>query len=250
MTYWNRKKQLSNTLHSIRQYGHDVEIIVVDDASTDGEDIHCFEDANTHVITLKDKTWINPCIGFNSGFKYATGDIIIIQNAECLHVGDIVSHALSHVSEGIYLSYSALAINGQTTKRINDGENVVTVITPFMHNKMTDTWDGNGWYNHPVYRNEAYHFCCAIMRSDLYDLGGFDERYADGLGFDDNELLTRIIKKRMTIRMIEKPFVVHQDHPKFQPGDVSSLMAINALKLEKTKKRKEYDVKSFNSIYK
>lgn len=251
MSFWNRKKQLFNTLRSIHSYGHEVEIIIVDDASTNGDDIHCFEDSLTKVITLTDKTWINPCIGFNTGFSQATGDIIIIQNAECYHHGDIVAHALSNARKGKYISYSAFCLNEELSNKITFDTDIDKMIRPYRHNKIdTEGWEGNGWYNHPVYRPEGYHFCAAIMREDLYDLGGFDERYYDGLGFDDNELLNRITKKGMKIKIIEEPFVLHQFHPKFQPGDVTSLMAINGIKWDETKRSPSYDVKPYNKIYK
>lgn len=34
------------------------------------------------------------------------------------------------------------------------------------------------WYNHSVTNPKGYHFCSAITRKNLYDLGGFDERFA------------------------------------------------------------------------
>ncbi len=251
MTFWNRKQQLLNTLNSIRKYTHDIEIIIVDDASTNGEDITYLDGGNIRVLTLRDKNWINPCIGFNTGFARATGDIIIIQNAECYHVGDIIRHAKKNVELGKYITYAALSVNEDVTRQITEGADVKSLVFPFMEQSIdVPDWDGNGWYNHSTYRAGAYHFCSAIMREDLYDLGGFDERYFDGLGFDDNELLTRIHKKGMKVKIIDSPFVVHQWHPKFQPGDVPSLMHPNGVRWDETKARQEYDVKPTNKIYK
>jgi glycosyltransferase involved in cell wall biosynthesis len=252
MTFWNRKTQLSNTLKSIEQYGHKIPIIIIDDASTDGEDIHCFENDLTRVVTLKDKKWINPCIPFNTGFAMATTDIVLIQNAECIHVGDIIGHALANARENVYLNYSALAVNQELTEKITKGDNIKEVIAPHIERNVNQEGSmGNGWYNHPRYRAVMYHFCSAIMRSDLYDLGGFDERYADGSGYDDDELLHRIQQKRMNIEMIEYPFVVHQHHAPFYAGEVISMMGINAAKFfNETKKSSNFDVKRYNKIYK
>lgn len=251
MTFWNRKQQLLNTLKSIAKYNHDIEIIIVDDASTNGEDISYLANDYIKVAVLKDKTWINPCIGFNTGFSMATGDLIIIQNSECYHVGDILRHAKKNVAPNRYVTYSALSVNEEVTRQITEGADVKTLVAPFMERSIdVPDWDGNGWYNHSAFRPGAYHFCSAILRDDLYDLGGFDERYFDGLGFDDNELLARIHKKGMHISIIDYPFVVHQWHPKFQPGDVPSLMYPNGVRLDETKANDYYDVKPYNNIYK
>jgi glycosyltransferase involved in cell wall biosynthesis len=252
MAFWNRKQQLLNTLRSIEQYGHDVKIIIVDDASTDNQDIANLNSTDKiKVVTLKDKWWINPCIAFNTGLIMADTDIVIIQNPECIHVGDVIGHTLANIKEGTYLNYSALAINDQLTGRISNGEDVKEVIAPYMKSAIwIENWDGNGWYNHPLYRAVMLHFCSAIMRSDLYSLGGFDERYANGSAFDDNEFLCRIMKKGMNIKMIEDPFVVHQAHYPFYCGDVMTLMNINNDRFIQTQASHEYDVKPYNNIYK
>ena len=43
------------------------------------------------------------------------------------------------------------------------------------------------WYNHPIARPVHYHFCAAIMNDNLKLLGGFNEEFAKGHSFDDNE---------------------------------------------------------------
>lgn len=249
MTYWNRKKQLLNTLESIRQYNNDVKIIIIDDSSTDGNDITYLSGGNIRVVRLENKWWINPCIAFNTGFSLVDTDIVIFQNAECMHIGNIIEHAIANIDKNTYLNYSALAINREVSEAINPG-NAVSLIEPYMHSRMVEGWDGNGWYNHPKYREEYLHFCSAILREDLYSIGGFDERYADGLGFDDNDILYRIRRRGMKVRMFDEPFVIHQWHEHFTPGDVVSLMTINGLRFEKTKADGIYDVKTFNNIYK
>ena len=42
-------------------------------------------------------------------------------------------------------------------------------------------------------------------------LGGFDERYAGGIGYDDNDFIARI-RARMTVEITDSPLVVHQAH--------------------------------------
>ena len=68
------------------------------------------------------------------------------------------------------------------------------------------------WYNHSVYRPKAYHFIAAMSKKNMNDLNGFDDRYYNGIGHDDDEFLHRIKLKRLKIQIIDEPFGVHQWH--------------------------------------
>jgi hypothetical protein len=43
-------------------------------------------------------------------------------------------------------------------------------------------------------------------------LGGFDESYAQGVGFDDDDLLFRIQQKGLEVHIVDSPFILHQNH--------------------------------------
>lgn len=249
MTYFNRKAQLLNTLKSIAKHGHDVEIIIIDDGSREEHEITSLSTDKIKVIKLKDKQWINPCIAFNTGFAQATGDVVILQNAECIHIGDIVGYVVGNIEDQLYLNFSAYSINKELTDRISRGEDVLSVIEPLEQRTVPDNMQ-NGWYNHPIYRPHMTHFCSAITKKDLYDLGGFDERFFDGLGFEDNDFVSRLHKKRMTIKMIQYPYVVHQWHEVHFTNDITPYMELNSDRWEEGKRRDGYDVKPFNNIFK
>lgn len=249
MTYYNRKPQLHNTLRSISRYGHDVNIIIIDDESTDKEDITCFETDKISIIRLENKTWINPCIPFNIGFSLVNTDIVIIQNAECLHIGDIVGHALANSKDGTYLTYSAFYTNKEISEKFNKSDAPEPVVAPYLTTGQIGGGITNGWYNHALYRPEAYHFCAAITRNDLYRIGGFDERYAKGSAYDDNDLVLRIRKAGIAINFVYPPFVVHQYHEPFNAGDIPTMMGINHALFQSTIKSPNYDVKPFNKFY-
>jgi glycosyltransferase involved in cell wall biosynthesis len=227
IAYYNRRKIFYNTLKTIEQSKHKdlVEIIVVDDASNDNNKIDDFPDLfdmDIKVIKVEkeNKQWMNPCIPFNIGFKEAKGDIIIIQNPECMHFGDIIEYTLNNMKDNLYLSFATYSIDEYNTKEINKIDfNKLTfknqigkIITPLRNGHLVK--DGtNAWYNHSKWRPLALHFCNAIMKKDLDDLGGFDERFGSGFGFDDNEFIWRIReRKKMNISLIDRPFVIHQFH--------------------------------------
>jgi glycosyltransferase involved in cell wall biosynthesis len=223
--YYNRKNLFYNTLRSIESLvsKDSVEIIVVDDASREEERIESFVDKfdlDLKIIRIeqKDKWWTNPCIPFNIGFKNATGDVIIIQNPECIHMGNIIKFVEENIQDNVYLNFGCYSIDEKLTRKITnsiqpDFNKVKVNNLIYPTNNCSIVADGEtAWYNHSKYRPHQLHFCSAITKNNLVELGGFDERYADGIGFDDNEFLLRIKRKNMLIKMIDNPFVLHQYH--------------------------------------
>jgi hypothetical protein len=197
-----------------------IEIIAVDDGSIDSERIDDFPnliDLDIKVIRIepKDKTWVNPCVPFNIGFNHVNTDIIIIQNPECIHFGDVIGYTLDNIKENVYLNFGCYSIDKNYTDKINkmnlNNNSIGKLLFPLRKNGVLA--DGTtGWYNHSKYRPHKLHFCSSIMRKDLMEIGGFDERYKDGIGYDDNDFLRRIERKGMEIKMIDNPFVIHQYH--------------------------------------
>jgi glycosyltransferase involved in cell wall biosynthesis len=223
--YYNRKQLFFNTLKSIENYSskEDIEIIAIDDASNENERIEDFIDKinlDLKVVRIeqKDKWWINPSIPFNKGFKIATGDVIVIQNPECVHFGNIIKSIKENIQDNTYLNFGCYSIDEKLTSKFSyiinkdfDLSKLKYYLEPMQTRGITK--DGEtAWYNHSKYRPHQLHFCSAISKKDLFELGGFDERYANGIAFDDNEFLQRIKRKKMMIKMIDDPFTIHQFH--------------------------------------
>ena len=100
MGYYNRKNLLIKTLESIQAFTkyENFEVVIVDDASTEDERLEDIVNSYSfdiilHRILPSEKTHINPCVAYNKAFSLATGDVIVIQNPECFHSGDIISQA-------------------------------------------------------------------------------------------------------------------------------------------------------------
>ncbi len=212
MAYYNRKKLLINTLKSIEKFNHDknnLEIIIVDDASLEEERLESIQNnfkLNLKIIRIdpKNKKHLNSCIPFNIGFKEATGDIIIIQNPECYHFSDIVSFS-KLLEENNYTAFSCYSLTKENNKLLESGGQINLF-------PRAASFDGDdGFYCHQIYRPKPYHFCSSIYKKDLDELGGFDERYAFGVGYDDDEFLHRIYLKKLKVN-ISNELVFHQNH--------------------------------------
>lgn len=227
--YYNRKKLFIRTLKSmLTYYGQiDFEVIVVDDASDETERL---EDLQSDFPFLKvirlekqNKWYKNPCIPFNMGFEEVKGDKIIIQNPECFHFGNILEYVEKHLEENVYLSFGCFSLDKTTTNSehlLFNRKNIENLISD---NNLTFVKNGDlGWYNHSKFRPQAYHFCAAITKHDLYDLGGFDERYAKGVGYDDDDFVWRIKQKKMKIKFVDDVIVLHQNHYNYSENKIKA----------------------------
>jgi glycosyltransferase involved in cell wall biosynthesis len=220
MTYYNRKELFYNTIKSIaRSKFTKFEVIVVDDGSSPEhrleEYIKEFPFLKIIRIEPENKNYVNPCIPFNIGINAALGDIIMLQNPECYHTGDILTHAYKFVNDGNYISYSTYAITENTYKVMLEQIKAGTITTNYLKllpQRPTGGVDLDGWYNHSIYRPMCYHFCSAISRNNMVKLNGFDERYRDGIGYDDNEFLERIKRLGLNIMIEDDLSVIHQYH--------------------------------------
>ena len=210
MGYYNRKSLFSYTLRTIRETAHDdYEIVIVDDASNEEnrlEDIA--SDIKLIRIDPEEKTWINPCVAYNKGFRACQGDVILIQNPECCHIGDVISHA-AKTPRGNYHAYSCYYGHTKLLSRLYRRGTVPS------HEEGLSLIDPNGtWYTHVKYRPAALHFMSAINRDDLWKLNGFDERYANGIAYEDADFLRRATNLlEVVILDTEHPFCIHQQHP-------------------------------------
>lgn len=215
MTYYNRFEQLLFTIKSIKRQlltlNEDVEIIVVNDCSTDGKNLNEIGEIKVIELQKENKWYTNSCVPFNIGIEAAKGEIIILQNAECCHIGNILEFVKNNLTNENYLAFSAYALDQNKSilfRKLNEDihKKFILGLPQIKFNKI-------GWYNHkcnPTY----YHFCSAITKSNMEKLGGFDERYAYGIAFDDNELVERVTRLGLNKIIPDYPFVAHQWHSK------------------------------------
>lgn len=211
MAYYNRLPQLKFTLKTISFSSiKDIEIVIVDDYSSPDHSTDNlkkeFPSLNLKIIKMNNisskKTYVGPSVPYNIGFRASTGDKIIIQNPECCHMGDIVSYTEQNLNDSLYLSFHCWASGKREVETLHKTGNL-----------NVEGSDGR-WYNHKSLRPNSYHFTTAITRKNLIELNGFDERYAQGFNYDDDELIERIKKKGLEIKFVEDPWTIHQYHGK------------------------------------
>jgi glycosyltransferase involved in cell wall biosynthesis len=196
MAYYNRLPQLRYTLKTIeKSLSKNFEIVIVDDYSSKEHSIDSipseFPSLNFKIIKMQNlnskKNYVGPSIPYNVGFRASKGDKIIIQNPECCHMRDVISYADTHLADNVYLSFHCFA----SGKRELD--------SLYKTNHLDVSTSVGRWYNHSIHRPASYHFTTAITRKNLIELNGFDERYAVGFNYDDDEFIQRISPRRIWI---------------------------------------------------
>lgn len=219
MGYYNRRPQLTRTLDKFKEsYGeYNYEVVIVDDNSTPE---HALDDLvkqydfpiNLIKISSEEKgNRINPSTVYNKGFRAAKGKIVMIQNPECIHFGNLIGHLKSNIGHNDYMAFSAYNC---TSEEFTD--NLLKNIH-LVNDEAFNSQNNLCWYNHPVTRPKHFHFCAGIMNDNLKMLGGFDEEFAKGAWYDDDEILLSISKNlgiKIQTLSPDVGFVVHQWHPR------------------------------------
>jgi len=231
VSYRNRKNQFLYTLKKLHQYnfiGNNLTVIIVDDGSDSSnrlEDI--VNDYNFYIklFYVHTKNWINPCVTYNVGFSKIDArddDIVIIQNPECAHSGNVLEYALNNLTHKDYFVFNCIALNPDQTNSLISSDKYDRNDLP-TNSSMYDAETGVDWYVHPKFRPKYYHFCSCITYKNLKLLNGFDMRFKDGDAFDDDEFASRVRQLKLNRQFISDPFVHHLWHPIYQPSSWENL---------------------------
>lgn len=254
MGYINRIEQLNVTIQTIIKSNHtNFEIIIVNDGTENLNFlIEKYNKCDIKIIDNSDKDYINPCQSYNLGIEKSTGEIIILQNPECCHIGDVLTATNVLLKYNDYLAFSCYYLDDYTKNDVlkkilfeneldNNDNNFwnskkIKNLLKFTIDYNTDSvlpLKYNGWASHHYFNPNYLHFCTAIYKKDLLTVGKFSSEYKDGICFDDDDLVRKIITNRLNRYYFYIPrfpdfypmlgefstFVIHQHHDRFQYSD-------------------------------
>ena len=219
MPYYNRAEQLHNTLVSfVRFYRNrkDFEVILIVDSKQIPMmlcDLNRTVDIFSEELVIKlykgdSRRIYNPVTAFNIGVTYSSGEYLILTNPECEHEGDILCEL-----DSIYNKNSPYVVCGCKSL------------------KKDRSFDR--WYQHSKHRPENYHFCSVITKEDYNKIGGFNEDYAEGYGYDDNSFRDRVWNSGIPFVVRDDLVVLHQFHEKVKSSDWRSRLDRNKKLYEK-----------------
>ena len=209
MPCYDRELQLKKTLLSISLSKYtDYHIVIVDDGSPVPLDPSDFPIATVLSILPSDKAWINPVVPINMGIARLldnhSPDIIILQNAECAHIGDVISYAADYTADKTYLSFGCISMERPSLPSDDEIREDIS--------QGTISGKGMRWYNHPLFAPAAFGWCVAMTTTTIKKLNGYDEQFKDVMGGADKDLIARAKLFGCGIEITTDPFVVHQYH--------------------------------------
>lgn len=213
MPYYKRAGQLHNTLTSFLYHysdRDDYEVIIVADGKNHttailneqlNKVVDFFKADIKIILNNYEEAVINPSVLFNRAAKLASGDIFIVTNPECFHMSNILAGLDNEFNNGRFI-YVVCACESSK-------ENNLWI------EKFSDfQYVHHIWYQHSLHRNALFHFCNVLRRGDYFLIGGFDERFAKGLCFDDDDFREKVKDSGMKIIIRDDLLTIHQRHKK------------------------------------
>jgi GT2 family glycosyltransferase len=199
---YNSVNYLSKCIDSIIKQNCNVEIIVVDNCSTDNTVMFLLENYSfVRVIQSKDNGGYGK--GNNLGIKYANSDNIIIINPDTIMESGCISQLLESLETGEkiittpkILTYDRSAIN--SCGHINH----------FTGLGFTRGFGENpNSFSTPEYVSGTVGTCFALKKKHMIELGGFDENFF--MYREDGDLAWRAHLKKFKIKYVPTAVIKH-----------------------------------------
>jgi hypothetical protein len=180
--YWNRPEALSLFYEQIERWhsSERYEFLIVDDG--------CMKSpawqgpANSRVISLPQKPYpLNPCVPLNAGAREAAGAVVVLTGCEVAH------------------------------RRADDLERLVGLLEGPKDYVVAACHDTRrGWIQHSQHRDARLHWFTAIHRAWFADIGGFDEGFRWGYGWEDTDFVRRLESAGTNFVVTDDVIVDHQ----------------------------------------
>jgi hypothetical protein len=213
LPYYKRPELRKSLASFVRHYEgrNDYEVIIVED-SKNAMDPFCSEELLRIIDEFKNeisirhfidpKVSFSPCHKYNLGAGSASGEFLVLSSPEIIHESDV--------------------LGGFDTLLAEDRNNYVVCAC-----KAMNKGEFYMWYQHSKIRNVLFHFCSVISWDNYENVGGFNERYCAGIGFDDEDLVSRLIANGIKIIPRDDLVTIHQEHDKEYIDNHRELVEVN-----------------------
>jgi hypothetical protein len=153
----------------------------------------------------------------NFGINKSRGRVLVLQNSNIVHFGDILYDAYRTITNKNYLIYSVYQLNIDTTYKVYsciNSPDFMNEIKGFVYpikDKRVDPRTVLGWIQHTHYTMDGTNEIRVITKDNVTELGGFDERKTDIVNFADNEFLHKVkTHKNLRVVLVDNPFALKQ----------------------------------------
>lgn len=169
MPYWNRPQQWAQSKASYaKAYPDlDIEFSICDDGSSPP-----LVDPDARIVSLPQKSVaLNPCVPINRAVRNCTNDMIVLTNPETVHRERVVDQMLDAWSGPNDYIIAGCRDTTHGEWYAGEGRSMKGCLAP---------------------PGIQYHFCVLFHRDLFARIGGFDEDYRTGHGYDDNDWCWRL----------------------------------------------------------
>ena len=170
------------------------EIIVLNDAQPDESKNICKKFNVRYIFTgqrnNKELKWRCPGFAINIGIKKALGKLILITSPEIYY---LTPNCLNKMIE------LALTNNKSLT------------VPEIGYDDVKNTFFNNLDFNRCNVLNIEYPFCMIIHKSELLNIGGYDESFT-GFAYDDTDIVTRLLANGCTYQKALNHKIIHLFH--------------------------------------
>lgn len=207
MPYFDRVNELYDTFLSFKFHykeRDDFEVVLILDSKNNKKQLNEVVDAIKQFdFPIKFIRWgakiHSPATLFNIASLKAEGEFFVITNPECIHQENILKgfDKLFKLDKDIYIVCGCY--NG--TKR-DDRETW----------KKSIPFNLVNWYQHSEFNNRGYHWCSAISAKNYNLIGGFDDKFSEGIGYDDIDFRNIVLNAGIKFYLVDDLIVIHQKH--------------------------------------
>jgi GT2 family glycosyltransferase len=213
---YNGQELLRKNLPKVFEAVRDAEVIIIDDASTDGS-LKVLDDFKSKIKIVKNDKNLGFSSSVNKGVSIARGEIVVLLNTDVTPEKAFLEPLISHFKDGDVFAVGCM------DKSIEDGKVI-------LRGRGVGEW-GKGFLIHSrgeINRTNTLwvNGGSGAFRKNIWQrLGGFDELYSP-FYWEDIDLSYRALKSGYKIVFEPKSIVVHE-HEK---GAIKSVYSDSAVK--------------------
>ena len=165
-------------------------------------------------------TWVNPCLAWNVGIRLARAPKLVLTGPDIIHIGDTLKALTEPLDEGVDRAVlaSVYDLPQDVTETMEEREWQKWVELSFAELKETCALDLSEWWKvrcHPFLRRAGLFFLGSVLTETARAVGGFDEDYQYGIGFDDDDFIRRLRLRGVEEVYDEGTFGLHQWHESY-----------------------------------
>ena len=204
---YNTEKHLINTYNSIRKYSKDIELVIINDGSTDNtsEWLDALEDNN--VIKINSKERKGHTFFYDEGMRQATNEIVGIMHSDMIIGPNYVENVLKHLERGKVVCATRIEppIHPASKEKIvmdfgmDHNDLKLDEFEKFCNEKSNEFKD---------ITTKGIFAPWVLYKEDHFAIGGHDQIFAP-YGYEDSDIFNRWILAGYEMIQSRDAFVYH-----------------------------------------